>query len=130
MSSVICLFLVKSCHYIISLLGDVKTNVFIILKTLAKLKCVFVSGDKKYLFFRKIWGALFSCYLRFEIRSFALLPTNLWQEKDNFIISLIATKTFCTFKNVLADWSDEHCWMIRRNLNPINTTYKRVKFVH
>ena len=26
---------------------------------------------------RKIWRALFSCYLRFEIRPFALLPTNL-----------------------------------------------------
>ena len=26
--------------------------------------------------FRKIWRALLSCYLRFEIRTFALLPTN------------------------------------------------------
>ena len=26
--------------------------------------------------FRKIWRAWFSCYLRFEIRPFALLPTN------------------------------------------------------
>ena len=27
------------------------------------------------LVFQKIWRALFSCYLRFEIRPFALLPT-------------------------------------------------------
>ena len=26
--------------------------------------------------FRKIWCALFSCYLRFEIHPFALLPMN------------------------------------------------------
>ena len=31
------------------------------------------------LVFRKIWCALFSCYLLFEIRPFALSPTNcLW----------------------------------------------------
>ena len=31
-----------------------------------------VSGGKKCLFFWKIWRALLSCYLRFEIRTFAL----------------------------------------------------------
>ena len=30
-----------------------------------------------FVFFRKIWCALLSCYLRFGIRSFALLPTSL-----------------------------------------------------
>ena len=29
--------------------------------------------------FRKIWRALLSCYLRFEIRPFALLPTALFR---------------------------------------------------
>ena len=33
-----------------------------------------VSGGKKHSFFRKIWRALYSCYLRFEIRPFAILP--------------------------------------------------------
>ena len=28
-------------------------------------------------FFRKIWRALFTCYLRFEIRPLALLPTKV-----------------------------------------------------
>ena len=32
-----------------------------------------VSRGKKYLFFWKIWRALFSCYLHLEIRPFALL---------------------------------------------------------
>ena len=36
---------------------------------------VCVSGGKKMFVFRKIWRALFSCNTRFEIRSFALLPT-------------------------------------------------------
>ena len=31
--------------------------------------------DYKEFVFRKIWRALFSCYLRFEIRPFTLLPT-------------------------------------------------------
>ena len=35
---------------------------------------VCISGSKKCSFFRKIWRALFSCYLSFEIRPFALLP--------------------------------------------------------
>ena len=34
-----------------------------------------VSRDKKCSIFRKIWPAFFSCYLNFEIRLFALLPT-------------------------------------------------------
>ena len=34
-----------------------------------------VSRGKKWFIFRKIWHALFSCQLRFEIRPFALLPT-------------------------------------------------------
>ena len=38
---------------------------------------VYVSGGKKYSFFWKIWLALFSCYLHFEIHPFALLPSNL-----------------------------------------------------
>ena len=42
--------------------------------------------------FRKIWGALFSWNTRFEIRSFALLPTN-WQNKDFLPLSLILSKT-------------------------------------
>ena len=35
-----------------------------------------LSVGKKCSFFWKIWRALFLCYLRFEIRLFALLPTN------------------------------------------------------
>ena len=31
--------------------------------------------------FRKIWSALFSCYLHFEIRPFALLPTKIYNNK-------------------------------------------------
>ena len=37
--------------------------------------CMRVLGGKKYLFFSK-FGALFSCNTGFEIRPFALLPTN------------------------------------------------------
>ena len=33
--------------------------------------------------FRKIWRALLSCYLRFEIRPFALLPANQIQQWRN-----------------------------------------------
>ena len=36
---------------------------------------VCLSGAKKISFFQKIWRALFSCYLHFEIRLFAVLPT-------------------------------------------------------
>ena len=39
-----------------------------------------VSGGKKYSFFRKIWRALLSCYLRFEIHPFALLLTNFTKD--------------------------------------------------
>ena len=38
--------------------------------------CVCVSEGKKMFVFRKIWRALFSCNTRFEIRHFALLPTD------------------------------------------------------
>ena len=34
-----------------------------------------VAGTKNVCFFRKIWLALFPCYLYFMIHSFALLPT-------------------------------------------------------
>ena len=34
--------------------------------------------------FWKIWRSLFSCYLRFEIRPFALLPTNSLLTETNF----------------------------------------------
>ena len=37
---------------------------------------VCVSRGKKRSFLRNIWQVLFSCYLRFEIRLFALLPAN------------------------------------------------------
>ena len=37
---------------------------------------VCVSAGKKMFVFKKIWRALFSCYLRFEIRLFVLLSTN------------------------------------------------------
>ena len=37
---------------------------------------VCISGGKKCSFFRKIWRALISWNTRFEIRPFALLPTN------------------------------------------------------
>ena len=37
---------------------------------------VCVSGGKKTFVFRKIWRALYSCYLRFEIRLFAIVLTN------------------------------------------------------
>ena len=33
----------------------------------------------KMFVFRKTWRASLSCYLRFEIRPFALLPTNSWR---------------------------------------------------
>ena len=32
-------------------------------------------GVRNVRFFRKIWRAMFSCYLHFDIRLFALLPT-------------------------------------------------------
>ena len=46
---------------------------------------VCVSGRKKCSFFRKTWRALFPCYLRFEIRLFALLQT------------IFSPKTSCKF---------------------------------
>ena len=47
--------------------------------------CVCVSEGNKYsFFFRKIWCALFSGYLRFEIRLFALLPTICADVKIDF----------------------------------------------
>ena len=49
---------------------------------------VCVSGGKKCLCFRKIWCALFSCYVRFEIRFFALLPAN-WREKPLNLVKLV-----------------------------------------
>ena len=36
-----------------------------------------IRGQKMFAF-RNIWRPLLSCYLRFEIRSFALLPTIYW----------------------------------------------------
>ena len=35
-----------------------------------------IRGIKMFVF-RKIWGALFPCYLRFEIRPFVLSPTDM-----------------------------------------------------
>ena len=43
--------------------------------------------------FWKIWHALFSCYLRLEIRSFALLPTNCRCE-NNFLLDVSVSWTF------------------------------------
>ena len=49
------------------------------------------------LVFRKIWPAFFSCYLRFEIRLFALLPMNTngtgIRILDRFNISLSTHQT-------------------------------------
>ena len=44
------------------------------------------TSDKKLemFVFRKIWRALFSCNTRFEIRIFALLPTNSASKVFNF----------------------------------------------
>ena len=48
--------------------------------------------------FRKIWPTLFSCYLRFEIRLFALLPMNTngtgIRILDRFDISLSTHQTY------------------------------------
>ena len=41
-----------------------------------------VLEGKKCSFFWEIWRTLFSCYLRFEIRLFALMPTNCKFEKN------------------------------------------------
>ena len=46
----------------------------------AKSSYVCVSGGKKCAFFRNLWRALFSFYLRFEIHLFALLPTHLFSQ--------------------------------------------------
>ena len=54
------------------------------------------------LVFRKIWLALFSCYLRFEIHLFALLPTSLtfyylkltWLKTSNFSMTLLLTFSY------------------------------------
>ena len=44
--------------------------------------------------FRKIWHALFSCYLRFEINPFALLPTHysFLKKPHTFYIEVIGEK--------------------------------------
>ena len=42
-----------------------------------------IRGYKMFVF-RKIWRALFSCYLRFEIRPFALSPTIYQFSQDPF----------------------------------------------
>ena len=39
--------------------------------------------------FRKIWRALFSRNTRYEIRTFALLPTNTTYIRDSFFKSII-----------------------------------------
>ena len=36
--------------------------------------------------FRKIWRTLFSCYLRFEIRPFALTPANFCLNSCEFLM--------------------------------------------
>ena len=49
--------------------------------------------------FRKIWHALLSCYLRFKIHSFALLPPNYaskvnFQSNNKFLIHNLAFKKY------------------------------------
>ena len=49
--------------------------------------------------FRKIWHALLSCYLRFKIHSFALLPPNYaskvnFQSNNKFLIPNLAFKKY------------------------------------
>ena len=51
--------------------------------TLTFLPYVCVSGGKKCLFFRKFWLALLSWNTHFEIRPFALLPTNNNSDQRN-----------------------------------------------
>ena len=41
-----------------------------------------VSWGKKTFAFRKIWRSLYSCYLRFQIRPFVILPTKRLECKD------------------------------------------------
>ena len=45
--------------------------------------------------FRKIWRALLSCYLRFEIRTFALLPT-----KQLILLQLIKEVNFMSSEKI------------------------------
>ena len=56
-------------------------------------------------FFRKIWRALFSCYLRFGIRLFPLLPTFysliLEYNAAHFITSFFEIKSGSTWPKVL-----------------------------
>ena len=44
---------------------------------------VCVSGGNKFLFFGKIYGAFFSCYVHFEICLFTLLPATEQDNRDN-----------------------------------------------
>ena len=58
---------------------------------------VCVSGGKKTFVFRKIWRALYSCYLRFEIRPFAIVPTNLEKAVFKLMQSLTSKLQFNVF---------------------------------
>ena len=51
----------------------------------------YVSVGKKMFAFRKIWRALYSCYLRFEIRPFVILPTKLTLSEKHKIVFLLKT---------------------------------------
>ena len=64
------------------LLNDLMNYAYIILFTQSFLQnqVVCVSGGKKCAFFRNLWRALFSFYLRFEIHLFAFLPTHSFSQ--------------------------------------------------
>ena len=55
--------------------------------------------------FRKIWCALVSCYLRFEIRRFALLSTKFTYEILERKISMIFTDSEGINSNLFDDFS-------------------------
>ena len=53
--------------------------------------------------FRKIWPALFSCYLRFDIRLFALLPTNYRLSLTcSFFCVLVLRSTYLPTAKIIA----------------------------
>ena len=63
--------------------------------------------------FRKIWRALFSCYLRFDIFPFPLLLTISVSELELFCLALICFLVF-NFDEVISDFILFDTWLLHK----------------
>ena len=58
---------------------------------------------------RKIWCALFSCYLRFKIRYFALSPTKKGRNKRKVVLKMGFRSPTCFFEAMFQAENIHHC---------------------